>query len=208
MLLRNPQNIVKKCIVKEIEIIAKIMHSYTGRIFFSSAFNKAKNANLIGRAFQGTDFVDEMSMRQKNNSDVRQVKSLVNQCRDVILNNYSTLALQVTYAQTLHYLKSCDYMCNCGININVKIPCASGSNHVDNMQLFCYPEYSNERNQMEPHTLDYLHILTNIRSHICGNGYDYCPHEHFVELCEEQPDILSKSVVVDHTDAQNVFTAI
>ena len=66
-LLRNPQNIVKQCIIKEIEIIAKIMHSYTGRTFFSSAFNKAKNANLIGRAFEGTDFVGEMSVKQKNN---------------------------------------------------------------------------------------------------------------------------------------------
>ena len=29
-----------------------------------------------------------------------------------------------------------------------------------------------------------------------------------MELCEEQPNILSKAVVVDHTDAQNVFTAL
>ena len=29
-----------------------------------------------------------------------------------------------------------------------------------------------------------------------------------MELCEERPGILSKSIVVDHTDAQNVFTAL
>ena len=29
-----------------------------------------------------------------------------------------------------------------------------------------------------------------------------------MELCEEQPDILSKAVVVNHTDAQNVFTGL
>ena len=76
------------------------------------------------------------------------------------------------------------------------------------MELFAYPEFNKCRNQVEARTLDYSHILTNIRSHICSKGYEYCPREHFVELCEEQPDILSKAVVVDHTDAQNVFTAL
>ena len=44
--------------------------------------------------------------------------------------------------------------------------------------------------------------------HICNKGYDYCPNEHYVELCEKHPDILSKAAMVDHIDAQNVFTAI
>ena len=76
------------------------------------------------------------------------------------------------------------------------------------MELFAYPKFNVCCNQVESRTLDYSHILTNICSHICSKGYDYCPKEHFVELCEEQPDILSKSIVVDHTDAQNVFTAL
>ena len=76
------------------------------------------------------------------------------------------------------------------------------------MELFAYPEFNVCHNQVGSRTLNYSHILTNICSHICSKGYDYCPKEQFVELCEEWPDILSKSIVVDHTDAQNVFTAL
>ena len=76
------------------------------------------------------------------------------------------------------------------------------------IELFAYPDFNKSRNQVEARTLDYSHILTNIRSHICSKGYEYCLKEHFVGLCEEQPDILSKAVVVNHTDEQNVFTAL
>ena len=55
----------------------------------------------------------------------------------------------------------------------------------EQMDLFCYPEYSSQHNQLEPQTLDYSHILTNIHTHICSKGYDFCPREYFVELCEE-----------------------
>lgn len=76
------------------------------------------------------------------------------------------------------------------------------------MDLFSYPEYSIKRKQIEARTLDYSHILTNIRMHICKGGYDFCSGEHFVQLCNERPDILSRSVVVDKVDPQNVFTAM
>ena len=34
------------------------------------------------------------------------------------------------------------------------------------IELFAYPEFNKSRNQVEARTLDYSHILTNIRSHI------------------------------------------
>ena len=61
---------------------------------------------------------------------------------------------------------------------------------------------------MEPRTLDFSHVLTNIRMHICRHGYDFCKMEHFLELCSEKQDILSRSVVEDRADPQNVFMAI
>ena len=61
---------------------------------------------------------------------------------------------------------------------------------------------------MEPRTLDFSHVLTNMRMHMCCHGYDFCKVEHFLELCAERPDILSHSIVEDRADLQNVFTAI
>ena len=75
-------------------------------------------------------------------------------------------------------------------------------------QLLCYPEFSAERKQLELRTLDFSHVLMNIRMHICRHGYDFCKTEHFLELCHERPDILSCSIVEYWADSQNVFTAI
>ena len=47
-----------------------------------------------------------------------------------------------------------------------------------------------------------------MRMHICHHGYDFCKRQHFLELCAERPDILSRSIVEDRADLQNVFTAI
>ena len=107
----------------------------------------------------------------------------------------------------MHSIQKFDYVNESQVNMTAKIPREMSGRSQIQIELFPYPEFSESRNQVEARTLDYSHILTNIRSHICSKGYEYCPKEHFVELCEEQPDILSKAVVVNHTDAQNVFTS-
>ena len=47
-----------------------------------------------------------------------------------------------------------------------------------------------------------------MRGHICRHGYDFCKREHYLDLCSERPDILSRSAVEDRIDPQNVFTAV
>ena len=47
-----------------------------------------------------------------------------------------------------------------------------------------------------------------VRMHICQHSYDFCKTDNFLHLCEEWPDILSKSIVEDKADPQNVFTAV
>ena len=61
---------------------------------------------------------------------------------------------------------------------------------------------------MEPRIFDYSHILTNMRMHICKTGYDFCRMEHYTELCQEQPEILSQAVVLYRIDPMNVYTVI
>ena len=127
----------------------------------------------------------------------------------ILQNDYIVQSLHISYARVLHMFQKGEYIQSSTIiNLKATIPRKMARLPNEQMELFCYPEYSSECYQLEPRTLDYSHILTNIHTHICSKGYDFCPREHFVELCEEQPDILSKAVVVDHTDAQNVFTAV
>ena len=78
-----------------------------------------------------------------------------------------------------------EYLQSSTINLKATIPRKMAGLPNEQMDLFCYPEYNSQCNQLEPKTLDYSHILTNIHTHICSKGYDFCPREHFVELCEE-----------------------
>ena len=60
-MLRDLKVLVAKCTKYEIRIIGNVLESYTSRAFFNVTFAKARNANLITRAFEGTNFVKEVS---------------------------------------------------------------------------------------------------------------------------------------------------
>ena len=51
----------------------------------------------------------------------------------------------------------------------VKVPRYLAGLAPTDFQLFCYPEFAEDRQQLEPHTciLDYSHIITNVSMHIC-----------------------------------------
>ena len=88
------------------------------------------------------------------------------------------------------------------------IPSESNSRLVTAHENFCYPEFSEDRQQLEPRTFDFTHILTNMRCQILMRGFDFCPKHHFEELCKDRPDILSIASVFDKIDMQNAFTAM
>ena len=84
----------------------------------------------------------------------------------------------------------------------------SGDMGVIEVPIFSYPEFSIEQNQVEFATLDYTHILTNIHGHILKNGYDFCKWDHYRELADNRPDLLSSAFVYDVIDQQNAAMAI
>ena len=63
-MLRDAKELMSKCVKEELGVIGNVLHSYTGRAFFSPSFLKAKNANLIARAFKGTNFVLQIKRRK------------------------------------------------------------------------------------------------------------------------------------------------
>ena len=84
----------------------------------------------------------------------------------------------------------------------------SGDMGVIEVPIFSYPEFSIEWNQVEVATLDYTHILTKICGHILKNGYDFCKWDHYRELVDNRPDLLSSAFVYDVIDQQNAAMAI
>ena len=71
-----------------------------------------------------------------------------------------------------------------------------------------YPEYCEERNNLEFRTFDFMHILTNLRTQILTRGLDFCKKEHFEHLSTNNPGLLSLALVFEKTDQQNAFTAM
>ena len=144
-----------------------------------------------------------MSASKKNPDTLKQ------QCLQLLVDKrYPLLPLQVSYANVTHVVKSMDWELKSKIKLSVTIPRKITGLPNIQFRLFSYPEFSRRRNQLEPRTLDFSHVLTNMRMHICHHGYDFCKRQHFLEPCAERPDILSHSIVEDKADPQNVFTTI
>ena len=60
-MLHDSKVLVAKCTKDEIRIIGNVLETYTSRAFFNATFTKARNANLITKAFERTNFVQEVS---------------------------------------------------------------------------------------------------------------------------------------------------
>ena len=78
----------------------------------------------------------------------------------------------------------------------------------DYVPLFYFPEFSQERQQMEIRTLDYTHQLTNLRGVLCRKGLQNVKHSEFVRISNLFPHILSKGIVQGELDAQCASLAI
>ena len=169
-MLHDSKILVSRCTKDEIGIIGTVLEMYTCRAFFNATFMKAKNANIITRAFEGNNFVQEFSKTRhvhlKKNPEI-----LKQQCLKLLVDKrYPLLPLQVSYANATHVVKSMDWELKSKIKLSVKIPRKIAGLPNIQFQLFSYPEFSQRRNQLEPRTLDFSHVLTNMRMHICHHG--------------------------------------
>ena len=69
--------------------------------------------------------------------------------------------------------------------------------------IFNYPEFSKEHQQVKMQTLDYKHILNNLRYHICNKGFVGVSTQAFRDVSKVNHDILPLTVVEDKLDRQN-----
>ena len=186
--MRSGHQLMSKCTKEELKIIANVIHAYTGCQFFNTSLNKATNANMIVKAFEGGNFVKETSRKKKKNIP-HQPLTLLKCAQNCIMHeSYPLMVLKVAYAKLRYLISYSDWLNNATVNMSACIPRKLAGKSNVYIDLFCYPEYNVLCGQIEPHTLD-SHIITNVRSHISRHGYDYCKKEHYLELCQERPDI-------------------
>ena len=69
--------------------------------------------------------------------------------------------------------------------------------------IFNYPEWNSDRKQCEMHTFDYTHILNNLHFHACNKGFHNVCTQAFIDVSNEDHDVLPRALVEDKIDRQN-----
>ena len=206
-ILCNADMIISKMVVKEMIITAKAVENATGRIWFIAKKRKHENANLIASAFDGKSSNFDKSKDYLQKGVVKPLKYL---CKiEVEKDKYHPLLVQVAYANAVHCMKKKMWEDKCPNALRGYIPMEPSSYlPARYIRYYSYPEKSKERNQIEHKTLDYTHMLTNMRAHILRKGYEFCQSKVFQEIAADRPDILSRALVFDLTDKQNAYSAM
>ena len=165
-ILMDPNVLNKSCTVLELAVISHVIEHKTGQKFYISSTPKAVNVNLLTKVFRGDTFLD-IPTRSVNKKT--KVKTLQQLAKEVLLDDtYKVEQLQVALANAIHSEKREQWLRNCPIHLSVYIPHV-WEDHLE-FEMFSYPEFSLKRQQVEHQTLDYTHILTNMKTHILSKG--------------------------------------
>ena len=86
-------------------------------------------------------------------------------CESIVLD-FDLLILQCVYVKCCHVKNLMLWQKRATVKMSSYVPILGAD-----YPLFSFPEFSSERNQLEPRTMDYTHMLTNIRSLVCRKGF-------------------------------------
>ena len=164
-LLTDANEMMKFCIVKELNIIATEMRCITGRIWFSNGAIKSENVNLIVSAFGGVRIPNQEISQHKRK--IFQPDSLVLIASQALRNeNFPIEHLQIPLATLIQRENTRKWKENATCNLFAPIPSENDPRIVKPLEYFSYPEFCPVRQQMEPRTFDFTHILTNMQCQI------------------------------------------
>ena len=182
--------------VVELNTTADVIKSYTDHSIFPWQHTKLQKINVIVQLFGSNNFFDDVT---KSKVKIVSLKKLA-MC---IVEKHKLLGLQIVYAKAVHVTNTAKWKSKITVPMTGYITIIN-----DNMPLFSFLEYSNERECLEPSTLDYTHMLTNLRSLICRKGFENVKTSAFVKVCEEHPEIVSHSIIIECIDQQNADHAL
>ena len=75
-------------------------------------------------------------------------------------------------------------------------------------ESYCYPEHSQERDQIECRLLDPTHLLTNMRCHCTKKDMENSLSLTFLEVSKSDNDILPRSIITPMIDKQSAVIAM
>ena len=120
-----------------------------------------------------------------------------------IVSDFDLLILQCVYAKCCHVKNLVLWQKRAIVKMSSYVPILGAD-----YPFFSFPEFSSERNQLEPCTMDYTHMLTNIRFLVCRKGFEGVSTEPFNKISMEHPSIISRGLVMGALDKQSAEYAL
>ena len=197
-ILNNAPNI-QKLIVKELDMISEVYHEYTGHSMpFKKCDNKGTKVNIISQTFGDKSTV--VPTRTKLKSPIT-LKSIVK--KFVMKPSYPKDVI-VAAAAKIHYIKTIDYW-----ESKFTVPLEEYIvNSGEIYHSYCYPEHSEERDQIECRLLDLTHLLTNMRCHCTKKDMGNSLSSVFLKVSKSDNDILPRSIISPMLDKQSAVIAM
>ena len=177
----------------DIDLIVEVIEGNTVQKIFASKDTKDTRAAKISFLFGSGQLIYNTPQQ------VPSLKIIAQNC----VEKFPLLILQSAYAGVVHIKNKREWNRRKTIDMTAYISVVK-----DYVPLFYFPEFSQERQQMEIRTLDYTHQLTNLRGVVCRKGLQNVKQSEFVRISNLFPHILSKGIVQGELDAQCASLAI
>ena len=187
--LRNQKQIDTMTPYK-MDVISNVFFSYKKKNLFKPKDLKSHKVKVLCKLFGRKREIHADQPTNTNQLILR--KMTLEAIKDV---EYPTNVLAVAKANVYHALEFQKWKQNATVPMSIKLP-KSKTIH----DAYSYPEYVSERRQVECKLIDLTHILTNIRTHICGKGYKFIGKDAFLKVSERDNNVLNRAYVTELVD--------
>ena len=185
-LLTCGKSLMLDCTLTELKTICRVIEHHTKRSWFVSGALKSVNVNTIVRAFGSNETVSEESSRRGNILNVFSAEKLSTLAHNYVKwGSYERIKLTVALGSVVIPYEHRKWLERATLLLHADVP-----NGEKSVELFLYPERNETTGELLFRTFDYMHILTNMRSHILMRGYEFCKKEAFEHLVDNS-EILS-----------------
>ena len=184
-------------LVMELDAMNEEFKSKTNHPLFLKSDNKKTKVHKLWQKFGRTEFPAEgVNLQMK----VPKLKHIAHKI--VSSGEVPKCIIACTVARIQHSLQYNNWKKSASISLDIYI-----NHRNENFKLFSFPEYSEKWKQLEPRTLDPMHILTNLRAHACRKGFDFCDKNSLLCVSEINSKLLPRPMVTEVLDQQNAKLA-
>ena len=189
---------INKLFLYEMDVINKEIHDTFGKMIFQPKDKKQSRVNKIANQLKQIPNLFDWSEGTSTITlySCLQLKDL---CQNFVLSSlYPKEYLAAPYCEINH----CEEIRKWEMKSPIPIHLNKSEEEISHI-IYNYPEFNAERVKIEMRTFDYTHVLNNLRFHICNKGFGNIKTEAFLQISEDDNDILPRAIVEDKLDRQN-----